>query len=77
MAASLWTDDGIYDAQVGVCRPRRDWGHDRRRDAQSYIHAGCAHVLTMPYITVEGDTAVATCYGQLFRRDARTSASGG
>ena len=36
---------------------------------QGYIHAGCAHVLTMPYITIDGDTAVATCYGQLFRND--------
>ena len=70
MAASLWTDDGIYDAQVGAWQGRDAIAGMIDGDThQSYIHAVCAHVLTMPYITIDGDTAVATCYGQLFRRD--------
>jgi hypothetical protein len=69
-AAGLWTEDGTYDAQVGSWQ-----GHEAIAGMiagathQSYIHEGCAHVLTMPYITVDGDTAVATCYGLLFRVD--------
>ena len=70
MAASLWTDDGIYDAQVGAWQGRDAIaGMISGATHQGYIHEGCAHVLTMPYITVDGDTAVATCYGQLFRND--------
>ena len=70
MAASLWTEDGIYDAQVGAWQGRRAIAGMIDGDThQGYIHAGCAHVLTMPYITIDGDTAVATCYGQLFRND--------
>ena len=70
MAASLWTEDGIYDAQVGAWRGREAIAGMIAGDThQGYIHEGCAHVLTMPYITVDGDTAVATCYGQLFRND--------
>jgi hypothetical protein len=69
-AASLWTEDGTYDAQVGTWQ-----GHEAIAGMiagathQSYIHDGCAHVLTMPYIAIDGDTAVATCYGLLFRND--------
>ena len=69
-AASLWTDDGIYDAQVGAWQGRAAiGGMIDGATHQGYIHEGCAHVLTLPYISVAGDTAVATCYGQLFRRD--------
>jgi hypothetical protein len=70
MAAALWTDDGIYDAQVGAWQGREAIaGMISGPTHQGYIHEGCAHVLTMPYITVDGDAAVATCYGQLFRND--------
>jgi hypothetical protein len=70
MAASLWTEDGIYDAQVGAWQGRAAIAGMIDGDThQGYIHAGCAHVLTMPYITIDGNTAVATCYGQLFRND--------
>jgi len=70
MAASLWTEDGIYDAQVGAWQGREAIaamisGETHRK----YILEGCAHILTMPYITIDGDTAVATCYGQLMRND--------
>jgi hypothetical protein len=70
MAASLWTEDGIYDAQVGAWQGRPAIaGMIAGETHQNYIHEGCAHILTMPYITIDGDTAVATCYGQLMRID--------
>ena len=56
MAASLWTEDGIYDAQVGAWQGRPAIAGMIDGDThQGYIHAGCAHVLTMPYITIDGD----------------------
>jgi ketosteroid isomerase-like protein len=70
--ASLWTDDGVYDfdnesddldgaaaIKAMVEGPRH----------QSYIHEGCAHLVSIPYLRIDGDTAVATGYSSLNHRD--------
>jgi hypothetical protein len=69
--AELWTEDGVYDAQIGswsgqsaiagmVAGP----GH------QGLIKGGAAHVMGgVPYIAIEGDQATATVHYLLHRRE--------
>ena len=71
LAAARWTDDGSYDAQVG------EW-HGRDAIAgmvdgemhHGIIGGGSAHVTAMPYVTIDGDRAVATAYAQLYRAES-------
>lgn len=65
--ASLWAEDGSYD-----------FGGDPRVGAEKvgslvniephihYVADGCAHVLSMPHVTVDGDRAVATGYSRVY-----------
>lgn len=64
-AAALWTEDGSYAFQAdaaalygraALAAMVRSGGH------RAHLARGCAHILTAPHITVDGDTAVATCY---------------
>jgi hypothetical protein len=68
----LWTEDCVYDLEgIGVYR-----GHEGFRamldepDSPSpkLLDGGSAHVLSLPYIVIEGDEAVATNYGRIYTR---------
>ncbi|WP_240334422.1 nuclear transport factor 2 family protein [Sphingobium estronivorans] len=69
-AASLWTEDGIYE--VG------GFGSYQGRAAiqallegeshQGLIHGGAAHVLSPPVIDLDGDRATARSYSVVFRK---------
>jgi hypothetical protein len=70
-AAQLWTDDGLFDA-VGALEMRgqeqiawmvRTEGH------QELIRNGCAHVLTVPHVVIEGDEAHGRSYALNIRWD--------
>lgn len=70
-AASLWTEDGVYDTDAGVWHGRgaiaamvAGEGH------HGLLAEGVAHVLGVPHIQLEGDRAAATCYSRVFRRTA-------
>ena len=69
-AAELWTEDGEYDAQVGVwCGRAAIAGMVAGPGHQGLIHAGAAHVMGgVPYVTVDGDVATAIAYYHLHRR---------
>lgn len=70
LVGSLWTDDASYDTFPVVLRGRsaiEAMVVGERH--QGYMANGCAHVQGMPYIAVDGDTAVAILYSQLFLRD--------
>lgn len=63
--ARIWAADGSYEFQPdhpalhgrdGLVAMVRSEGH------QAHLRRGCAHVITAPAITVDGDTAVALCY---------------
>lgn len=68
VTASLWAADGAYD-----------FGGDPLVGAEKvgslvniephihYVADGCAHVISMPHIVVDGDTAVATGYSRVYR----------
>jgi hypothetical protein len=69
-AGALWSEDGVYDAGVGVFRnPGGIAAMVAGEPHQSYINGGCAHIVGPPHIVVDGDRAVATCYSQLLFRD--------
>jgi hypothetical protein len=69
-AGRLWTEDGVYDAQVGSWTGRAAIaGMVASAAHQGYIHEGCAHVIGMPLVTIDGDAATATCYARLYRRE--------
>lgn len=70
-AASLWTEDGVYDTDAGVWRGREAIAAMVAGEAhQQLLAEGVAHVLGVPHIRLEGDRAVATCYSRVFRRTA-------
>lgn len=65
--ASLWAEDGSYDfggdplvgaEKVGALVNIEPHIH--------YVAAGCAHVLSMPHVAVDGDKAVATGYSRVY-----------
>ncbi|MBO0729878.1 MAG: nuclear transport factor 2 family protein [Acidimicrobiaceae bacterium] len=67
-AAALWTEDGVYefdsyrlDGAGAVAGMVEGDTH------QSLIRHGCAHVLAMPVVRVEGDRAFATGYSRVYR----------
>jgi ketosteroid isomerase-like protein len=67
---AMWTDDGSYDAQVGAWTgPAAIAGMIDGEMHQSLVHAGCAHVLSLPSVEVDGDRALAISHGRLYRRD--------
>ncbi|WP_019926133.1 nuclear transport factor 2 family protein [Nocardia sp. BMG111209] len=71
-AAELWTEDGLFAAVPQLTMQGRadiramvhGAGH------QSLIHNGCAHVLTVPHIEIDGDRATGRSYALNIRWDA-------
>ncbi|MFD4184087.1 nuclear transport factor 2 family protein, partial [Rhodococcus sp. NPDC058514] len=62
----VWTEDGIYDVDTGIMRGHAEISAMVRSQAhQSWIMGGCGHILEPGYVTIDGDTAVATCKSQL------------
>jgi SnoaL-like domain len=70
VAAELWTEDGVYDIDVGVWAGREEVrGLFESRVHQDLVDAGCAHMVTMPRVSLSGNEAVVTCYQQLVHND--------
>jgi SnoaL-like domain len=70
-AANLWTSDGVYDvADTGVLT-----GHNELQSMyegqshQALIKKGASHLTASPHVTINGDTAVATCYSFVFAHE--------
>jgi len=83
--AALWTLDGVYDwgggpkpaegtpmkegaagaaySQAAIADMVRGPYH------QEIIQGGAGHVIGLPHIVIDGDTAIATSYSRLYRRD--------
>ncbi len=68
--ADLWTEDAVYDtgAQVFVGREAIAalTGVETHR---AFVEKGCAHVLSLPLITVDGDRAVAINHSRVYVRE--------
>lgn len=70
ITASLWADEGWYDAGVAVFEGRDGLRQMIDSDMhQGFVRGGCAHIVSAPQITVDGDKAVAVCHSQLLVRD--------
>lgn len=68
--ADLWTQDGVYDyGAAPLVGTRAIGGLVDREPHVSYVERGCAHVMSMPAIAIEGDRAVAVNYSRLYVRD--------
>lgn len=73
--ASIWTGDGTF-AVVGGELTFTMEGRDQIRGMvsgeghQSLIHNGCAHVLTVPHVMVDGDRATGRSYALNIRWDS-------
>lgn len=69
--AHMWADEGTYDFGIGEpLRGRDNVASLIELDShRTYVAAGCAHVLSTPRIAVDGDTAVAVNYSQVFVKD--------
>ncbi len=64
--AALWEPTGVYDVDTGVYDGHEGIGAMVASDAHRGLLArGCAHLLTAPHVTVDGDTAVAVGHSQL------------
>lgn len=73
-ASELWARDGTFEA-VGhlQMKGREDIaGMVHGAGHQSLIRDGCAHVLTVPHIEVDGDEATGRSYALNIRWDADT-----
>lgn len=64
--AGLWTEDGGYDVDEMSMSGRTEIEAMVRSDGhQGLIANGCAHFLGPAHVTVDGDTAIATCHSLL------------
>lgn len=64
---SLWAPDGSYDIGAHVFEDAAAVG-GIVEDAThlDYIARGCAHVMSLPRVTIDGDRAVATNYSRVY-----------
>ncbi len=83
VVAGLWADDGVYDpGGVETMEGSRAVGAVvNHRQHREFVARGSGHVMSLPHITITGDTAVATGYSNVFLREGdhwqvcRTSAN--
>jgi len=69
-AVGLWADDGVYDLHAQMMRGHADIADELGGQwHQGLIKQGSAHIVSMPYVTIDGDKAVATCHSRLYRRE--------
>ena len=79
--AALWTEDGVYDwgggAQSAAKEGPAGAAYSQAAIAdmvrgpyhQEIIQTGAGHVIGLPHLRIDGDTAVGTSYSRLYRRD--------
>ena len=67
-AARAWIEDSVYDMDEKRFEGRANILAMLEGDyARGLIKSGSGHVISMPHIVVDGDTAVATCTSRLYR----------
>jgi hypothetical protein len=78
-AASLWTEDGVYDVGGSdTTTPHRTVGYDKLKAIydspahQELIHIGSAHAVGPLSVSVDGDRAEAVGFSQVFKKDGES-----
>lgn len=67
VTASLWSDEGRFDFGADpVVGAQRVGSLVDTEPHVSYVAAGCAHVISMPHVTINGDSAIATGYSCVY-----------
>lgn len=67
LTASLWAEEGSFDFGAAPMIGAQKVGSLVDIEPHvSYVAAGCAHVISMPHVTIDGDTAVATGYSCVY-----------
>jgi len=70
VVAAIWTEDGTYDTIPAPLEGRAALeGMVRSEGHQGLIANGCAHVMALPYVTLDGDRAVSTGYSRVYLND--------
>jgi hypothetical protein len=72
--ASLWLEDGVYDSEHESKPLVFKGGAALKALVEVPVHLdlvarGCAHIMSMPHIVLDGDRAIATGYSRLYLRD--------
>lgn len=69
-AAALWQPEGSYQAgEFAFSGKAAIEALVDMEPHRSYVADGCAHVLSLPHLTITGDTAVARNYSRIYRHD--------
>lgn len=77
LAGQIWSADGVYTVHPGMDGPESTDVLDGRDQVeemlygpfhQAQVEGGCAHIMSAPLITVDGDRAIAICYLTLVNR---------
>jgi hypothetical protein len=70
VATELWTEDGVYDIEVGTWRGQTEIRELFESEVhQNLVRDGCSHQVSFPRVSLDGDTAVVTCYQQLVHHE--------
>lgn len=65
--AAMWDESGSYDFGERPLVGAQDVGTLVNRPQHiGYVEAGCAHVMSMPLVHIDGDRAVATGYSRIY-----------
>jgi len=65
-AAAVFTEDGVYDVDVGVMRGREAVRTMVRGERHQSMVGNCAHQIGPAVVEVDGDRAVATGYSRVY-----------
>ena len=65
-AAGVFTEDGVYDVDVGVMRGRAEVANMVRGERHQSMVGHCAHQIGPAVVQVDGSRAVATGYSRVY-----------
>ncbi len=64
---AMWTKDGTYEISdhfYNSAQAVRDMLDEERH--RGWVNGGCGHVMSLPHLVIDGDTAVATGYARIY-----------
>ena len=68
--SNLWLEDGTYETGHKTFAGAAEVGNVVETEMhRQFLEPGCAHVLSLPVVTVDGDRAIATGYSRVYQRD--------
>jgi uncharacterized protein (TIGR02246 family) len=66
---AVFSEDGVYDADVRLMRGRDEIGDMVRSDRHQHMVGRCAHQIGPALVRVDGDRALALGYSRVYLRD--------